>query len=315
MSPGPPVPVTSRRIAPPPGSHGGDGHRLAVSLGVDPAAVLDLSVSLNPCSSLVADRAARHLDTLLRYPDEGGATDVLAEALGVDPERVLLTNGGAEGIALVAGEVGEGWVEGPEFSLYARHLRVRRGAGRWRSNPNNPTGRLAGSDSSAAVWDEAFWPLATGTWSRGDAERGSLVLGSLTKLFACPGLRMGYVLGPDRESVDRLRRRRPAWSVGGLACALLPELIAGADLAVWASETAALRLELGGLLRHAGLEPFSADAPWVLVPQAGELRERLALRGVLVRDCASFGLVDTVRIAVPSASGMERLAAALTSCS
>ncbi|MGH9023383.1 MAG: aminotransferase class I/II-fold pyridoxal phosphate-dependent enzyme [Acidimicrobiia bacterium] len=284
-----------------------------MSLGVDPGAVLDLSLSLNPCSSLAASRAARHLDALRRYPDEALATGALAEALGVDATRVLLTNGGAEGIALVAAEAVEGWVEGPEFSLYARHLRLRRGAGRWRSNPNNPTGWLAGADSSAAVWDEAFWPLATGTWSRGDAERGSLVVGSLTKLFACPGLRMGYVLGPDPESVERLRRRRPAWSVGGLACAVLPELIAGADLPGWASETAALRLELVGLLRHAGLDPLSAYAPWVLVPGAGELREQLARRGVLVRDCASFGLVDTVRIAVPSASGMERLAAALAS--
>ena len=75
----------------------------------------------------------------------------------------MLTNGGSEAIALVAAELGEGEVVDPEFSLYRRHLPVvRAGAGRWRSNPSNPLGELAGPSDVAAVWDEAFWPLATG---------------------------------------------------------------------------------------------------------------------------------------------------------
>ncbi len=43
----------------------------------------------------------------------------------------------------------------------------------------------------------------------------------------------------------------------------------------------------------------------------GGLREALAPQGVVVRDCASFGLPDVTRVAVPSAEGLERLAAAL----
>ena len=44
---------------------------------------------------------------------------------------------------------------------------------------------------------------------------------------------------------------------------------------------------------------------------AHELWKRLLERGVLVRDCASFGLPGTVRIAVPDAAGLDRLEAAL----
>jgi histidinol-phosphate/aromatic aminotransferase/cobyric acid decarboxylase-like protein len=57
----------------------------------------------------------------------------------------------------------------------------------------------------------------------------------------------------------------------------------------------------------------AADAPWVLVPSAGDLRERLARRAVLVRDCASFGpaLAGTLRVAVPDEPGLDRLARAL----
>ncbi|MGH9136004.1 MAG: aminotransferase class I/II-fold pyridoxal phosphate-dependent enzyme [Acidimicrobiales bacterium] len=298
--------------APPPGDHGGDAPRLAAALGIAPDAVLDLSASLNPCAPDVADLAARQVGALRRYPDDGSAVDAMAGALGVDPARVLLTNGGAEAIALVAAELGAGWVDEPDFSLYARHLaRLDPAAGRWRSNPHNPSGALALPTECAAVWDEAFWPLAAGTWTRGDADRGAVVVGSLTKVFACPGLRVGYVVAPDEAFAERVRGRRPLWSLNGLAAALVPELVAGADLAGWAAAIEALRAGLVGVLRTAGFEVQAADAPWVLVPAAGDLRDRLARRAILVRDCASFGLAGTARIAVPAESGLERLAAAL----
>jgi histidinol-phosphate/aromatic aminotransferase/cobyric acid decarboxylase-like protein len=300
------------RRVPPPGPHGGDGARLAAALGLEPSGVLDLSQSLNPCVDDVAARAAGRLDALARYPDPAEATIALAVTLGADPDRVVLTNGGSEAIALVAAEVEEGWFEAPEFSLYARHLRsVRPGAGRWRSNPRNPTGELAQAGETAAVWDEAFWPLATGTWTRGDADRGAIVVGSLTKTFSCPGLRVGYVVCPDGATAGRLRARQPAWAVSGLACALVPDLLDRADLPRWASRVRGLRDELAALLRRSGLAVDTADAPWVLVREAGDLRARLAARAVLVRDCASFGLVDTVRIGVPDEAGLERMARAL----
>ncbi len=309
-----PVRNVRRAAAPPPGPHGGDGTRLATVLGVDPDDVLDLSASLNPCAPDVAALAARRLTSLRRYPDPADATVALAGAMGVDPGRLVLTAGGSEAIALVAHERVAGHVEQPEFSLYERHLPVLDpAAGRWRSNPNNPTGELAAADDRAAVWDEAFWPLATGTWTRGDADAGAgaTVVGSLTKVFACPGLRVGYVIAATDEMADRLRRRQPMWSVSSLACALVPDLLDRADLPAWRTAVAVLREELARLLRHHGHEVAAAHAPWVLVAPAGGLRERLADHGILVRDCSSFGLDGTVRIAVPDAAGLERLAAAL----
>ena len=293
--------------APAPGEHGGDGRRLAAALGVPVEEVLDLSASLNPVAPDVAGLAAGHLGELRRYPDDSAATAALAACLRVDPGRVVLTNGGAEAIALVAAELGRGWVEAPDFSLYERHLPVLDpAAGRWRSDPRNPTGELSAAGAEAAVWDEAFYPLATGCWTGG---RPGVVVGSLTKLFACPGLRVGYVLAPDEGFAAAVRRRQPAWPVGGLACALVPELLALADLPRWAAAVADLRAELVSTL--GGFDVRAADAPWVLVHQAGDLRERLARHGILVRDCTSFGLPGTVRIAVPDELGLARLAAAL----
>jgi len=285
-------------VVPPPGAHGGDGARLAAALGVDPGTILDLSASLNPVAPDPAHVVGKHLDGLARYPDPAPATAALADALGVDPDRVLLTNGGAEAIALVAAEVGGGVAAEPEFSL---HPRSDDGP-RWRSNPNNPTGLLV--DGPAGVWDEAFYPLATGRWTAG--HEGAVVVGSLTKVFACPGLRVGYIVADDAA---RFARRQPHWSVNGLACAALPDLLDAADLPGWSRAIAELRAQLHDLLEP--FDPQPSDANWILCRDAAGLRDRLAHQRILVRDCTSFGLPDSVRIAVPDDAGLDRLEEAL----
>ncbi len=306
-----------------PGEHGGDARLVASSLGVDAASVLDLSVSLNPFAPDLAPVVAHHLaSTIGRYPDrldlDRGRAG-LAVVLGVDPARVLVTNGGAEAIALVAAELERGWVEGPEFSLYARHLAtLEASAPRFRSDPHNPSGRLAAHGERAGVWDEAFYPLSTGRWSA-PGRSGSVVLGSLTKVLACPGLRIGYVVVPADDGaalgrpglVARLERRQPAWSVSPLALACLPEFLELADVTDWAARIAAARRDLVSVLRAHGYEPSPSDANFVLVPGAAGLRSDLAREQVVVRDCASFGLADHVRIAVPDERGLERLDRAL----
>lgn len=284
-------------MIPAPGPHGGDGARVSTALGRD---VLDLSVSLNPVAPDIRPLVERHVDAARSYPDPTAATEALAEALGTSPDRVLLTNGGAEAIVLVSAELG-GRVSEPEFGLLPRH-----GGPVWRSNPNNPTGLLAAADTAAEVWDEAFYPLATGEWTRGDGDRGSVVVGSLTKLFACPGLRIGYVVADD---VARFARRKPEWSVNSIAAAVVPDLLDGADLHGWAKEIADLRGDLAALLQPFGPQP--SDANWILCADAAGLRERLAPHGVLVRDCASFGLPGQARVGVPDAAGLATLEEAL----
>ncbi len=313
----PPV-LAAQTGVPPAGAHGGDVAAVAAALGCEPADILDLSASFNPEAPDLAALAAGRLDCLGRYPDAVAATAAMAGALGVPADSVLLTNGGAEAIALVAGDLGRAAVNRPaEFSLYARHLAEAvdpaddPAAPRIRSNPNNPTGRLAAAGDTAAVWDEAFYPLATGVWSRGDvaAGRAEVVIGSLTKVFACPGLRVGYVhAGP--AIIARLAGRQPRWALNGLAATLVPELLARADLPAWAAATARRRAALAQAIP--GVEPSDANFALVRVGEEGAAaaRTRLAGHGVLVRDCTSFGLPDHVRVAVPDEAGLARLVAA-----
>ncbi len=291
------------------GVHGGDGVRVAEALGLDPSAVLDLSASFNPVAPDPGEVVAGHVDAIGRYPAAGPATEALAAAMDVDPQRLLLTNGGAEAIALVAAELGRGWAHPCDFALYRRHLPSLDPRGpRFRSDPHNPSGRLAGPDDEAEVWDEAFYPLATGRWTKGGR---AVVVGSLTKLLACPGLRAGYVLADDPQLVTRLARRQPRWSVNGLVAAALPDLLATVDLPAWAAAVARLRAGLVSLLDIQGLEPQPSHANYVLCARAHGLRGRLAAHGVVVRDCASFGLPGHARVAVPDHAGLARLHEAL----
>ncbi|MGC2174858.1 MAG: aminotransferase class I/II-fold pyridoxal phosphate-dependent enzyme [Acidimicrobiales bacterium] len=285
---------------PPAGSHGGDGLRVALALGLEPASILDLSQSLNPVAPDPRPIVAAHLDALAWYPDPAKAHHALAAAMNVDPDRLLITNGGAEAIALVAQLLGGSVVE-PEFSLHPR------GTGpRWRSNPHSPSGLLAPPEERAAVWDEAFYALATGEWTRGD---DAIVVGSLTKVLACPGLRVGYVLA-EPSIIETCRRQQPEWSLNGLAAAALPGLLDALDLADSVERIRDLREQLRAVFVEHGFTVHPSDANWLLIDAPG-IREALAPQGIVVRDCASFGLPGMTRVAVPNESGLARLSEAL----
>lgn len=293
----------STRTLPAAGTHGGDGPAVAHALGLDPADLLDLSQNLNPFADDVSALVVRHLDALGHYPDDRPATRLLAQALEVDPTRLLLTNGGSEAIALLIAEYGGRVLTEPEFALHPRGV----DGPVWRSNPHSPTGRLAGSGVHADIWDEAFYALATGHWSAG---RSGLVVGSLTKTFACPGLRLGYVLVEDPGDLARVHRHQPRWSTSALSLAVLPDLLESADLPKWSAQISEAREDLVALLRGYDLEVTNAAAPWVLVDRPG-LREALAPHGALVRDCTSFGMPGVARIAVPHPDQLARLDRAL----
>ena len=290
--------------------HGGNTRDFSLSRGLNPDEALDLSASLHPCAPNIADVLPDYLGSVRNYPDSRLATRYLADAIGVDPERLLLTNGGSEAIALVADVLGEGNIVAPEFSLYQRHLkRTAETAPRWRSNPNNPLGTLAEPAEQAAVWDEAFYPIATAQWTRGDEQ--SWRIGSLTKIWACAGIRLGYVVAPDAQSCRVLASRQPKWSVNGLALAIIEPMLEKTDLRVMKDQLEVLRTSLFLLLQEKGIAVQMTAANWLLVHNGAMLYEHLAKRNIFMRNCASFGLENTYRIAVPAKTSIEEVKIAL----
>ncbi|NNN22237.1 MAG: aminotransferase class I/II-fold pyridoxal phosphate-dependent enzyme [Acidimicrobiales bacterium] len=294
-------------------THGDKSYELAKQKGIDPDSILDLSASLNPLAPDITSMARNYLSSLRRYPDSRVAQSQLAEAIGVTPECLILTNGGSEAISLVASLKPEGQVIEPEFSLYRHHLKtVGASFPIWRSNPSNPLGKLLDNSEKADVYDEAFYQLATGTWSRGAFEKDAFTLGSLTKLFACPGLRMGYIIAPDENLANTLRNIQSKWSVGSLALSLIPDLIelASKEMKIWARGIEELRDDLVALFCSFGFIPYDSDANYIVVPGVRHLIGPLSDKGIFVRDAKSFGL-DAIRVAVANKESQKRLETAL----
>jgi L-threonine-O-3-phosphate decarboxylase len=191
-------------------------------------------------------------------------------------------------------------------------------------NPNNPTGGLLplpGIRSLAqqlpqtlVVVDEAYRqfldkpPSSTSLLSCDNV----VLLRSLTKDYATPGLRLGYVLAPVpvAEALDLVR---PPWNVNAVAEAVgLAALRDDAHLERARAEVRRARAYLTAGLTDLGLRVVPSNANFILVDvgDARRVRSELLRHGICVRDCNSFGLPSYIRIGLRPIAACERLVAA-----
>jgi histidinol-phosphate aminotransferase len=137
---------------------------------------------------------------------------------------------------------------------------------------------------------------------------------SLTKDFAIPGVRVGYLIA-DPALIARLERARPAWTTSAAAqAAAVAACTAGAFVAASRTRLLADRAALARGLVALGLAPAPSTAGFLVVRtgDAADLRRRLLARHrIAVRDCASFGLPDHIRLAARPAPDRDRAIAAL----
>jgi len=191
------------------------------------------------------------------------------------------------------------------------------------ANPGNPSGvpiepqalrefaeRLAGR--ATLVVDEAFvdfCPDYSLLQTVSDCDN-LYVLRSMTKFYAIPGLRVGYLAGPA-AGVARLRDAQEPWTVGAPAL--------HAALACLADDTyrrttlrliPRLRRQLASGLRRLGLEVFDSAANYLLcrlpfASSAQSLASLLQLQGILVRPCNDFAPLDDRYLRLAVRSGAE----------
>src|SRR5262245_15108361 len=215
----------------------------------------------------------------------------------------------------------------PDFASLARVIEARQCDMVILNSPHNPTGRLyakadlqmlvdiAEARGVAVLLDEAFidyvpesslLPVA--------AEKSRLiVLRSLTKFYAIPGLRIGYAVCAA-ELAAAIRDQLDSWPVSTIALEAGRAALAERE---YESESrcinAQAREEFAAGLREIGLSVFPSAANFLLVKlpvgSGGELARYLESSQILIRRCDSFcGLGDDfIRLAVRSRADNLRL--------
>jgi threonine-phosphate decarboxylase len=197
-------------------------------------------------------------------------------------------------------------------------------------NPNNPTGELHSRDAMLALLgtttargallfcDEAFIGLSDPVQSVADVRSpGLFVMHSLTKSFAVPGIRFGFGFG-DPGLVELIETARPPWSVNAYAEAYAMEALLHLD------ELEASRARIEDERRHLvagltklGLRCTPSAANYVVADYGNSVAQLcvcLARTGILVRDCASFGIPTSIRVAVRTREENDILLEALAAC-
>ena len=230
-------------------------------------------------TSPLRQHLAERLTLINHYPEpDAYSLEVsIAAKYGVSPNEVLVTSGATDAIYLIAQTLrdeGTFAVKRPTFSEYADACRMygyeeapQGGAVRWLCNPNNPTGELRTTDTVKELSRRHHWLIIDQSYEDYTWEpllsaqhaidmQNVIVIHSMTKRFAIPGLRLGYIIAPSAV-IDRLRANYRPWAVNALAI----------EAGHWLLEDEGEH--------HSSEEPYYREEMRMLLAQTQYLRERL----------------------------------------
>ena len=195
-------------------------------------------------------------------------------------------------------------------------------------NPNNPTGILTPRSlldqilkkaevcGILLVLDECFLDFT-------DQESQSLIpqavksqhlfiLKSFTKMYAIPGIRLGYGISGNKELIEKMEKSGPCWNVSVLAS---EAGIAALQEVEYCEQARRLicreREKLKEGLKIFGFRVWNGQADYLFFQTPGitDLYERLLPYGILIRRCSNYRGLDKThyRIAVKSPEANEKL--------
>lgn len=183
-------------------------------------------------------------------------------------------------------------------------------------NPNNPTGSLLNKEeilflikkckeSNCFIFiDEAFIDFVDDTNNINNISiinninkyNNAIIFRSLTKFFAIPGIRLGYIVG-NRNLINKIKSYQPDWPVNLFAQVVGKEVINDSE---YISKTKELikkekQFLFNSLEKISQLKPYKSAANFILV----EIKEKSLTSEILeaklgseykilIRDCANF---------------------------
>ncbi|MGQ9695337.1 MAG: threonine-phosphate decarboxylase CobD [Thermodesulfobacteriota bacterium] len=202
-------------------------------------------------------------------------------------------------------------------------------------NPNNPTGVLTEREEllkilkvteAEKIWfvlDEAFIDFVEKESFKKEvlSSQRLIIMRSLTKFFALPGLRVGYLISSP-QLIQEFKEKREPWRVNALAQIAAVESLQDKNYIQKTKELIEEEKErlIQELRAIPGFIPYPGKANFLLVQinphlylTARELQEMLIREGILIRDCRSFHHLGPFffRIAIRSFRENNRLLKAL----
>jgi threonine-phosphate decarboxylase len=281
------------------------------------------------------------VDVVRSYPEPSAASleQMIAHECGISPDEVLVTSGAVDAIYLIAQvyrNEGSCRIMQPTFREYEDACRVfgyqerEDGALCWLCNPNNPTGDVMANDEVLAlagrhrliIVDQSYedYTMAPLLQPADVVGRDDIILlHSMTKRYAVPGLRLGYITA-SAKMISCLREQYRPWAINALSLEAGKWLVqrgetAIPDLSTYLAETQRLRAMLNEI---EGIEAQQTQTNFFLCAiqqaTAAELKEYLAREhGILIRDAFNFtGLTPHhFRIATQSPAENDALVTAI----
>jgi histidinol-phosphate aminotransferase len=282
-------------------------------------------VDADPLEILVGAGADEVLDIIAKTYLAPGAIAVVPTPT-YSMFRVLSGQRGAEVVAVprLGAEAG--------FALDALAMRaaMEQAAVVWLCSPNNPTGLpedpatleallAAGAarpdGGPAIVVDEAYIEFAPGSVVDLRSRYPQLiVVRTLSKAFALPGLRIGYAVAA-RSTIARLERVRPPGSVSTVSATAAAAALGRPELAAENARNLGAEREWlsAALAADLGLPPYPSATNFVLCPfgdrpSAEQATEHLLRHGIVARTFgAEHPLADHLRFTVRDRRQDERL--------
>lgn len=274
--------------------------------------------------SKLQDHLREVIYLIRNYPEPEPFTleAIIARKQGVPADCVLVTSGATEAIYLIARtfalqqESFSASILHPTFSEYEDACRMygiptfsennaKTHSLLWLCNPNNPTGSVVSLEKiqqyarqfDYVVVDQSYedYTQAPKLTPQEAIRAGNIVqLHSLTKTYAIPGLRIGYIIAPS-HLIGLLRQYVGPWTVNALAIEAGKWLIENdvrvlPDINTYLKETERLRQRLNQI---PGIKAAETQTNFFLTQikpyTAAELKDYLARNHhILIRDASNF---------------------------